>query len=171
MEYVKDSYTRNGVEITGTWIPDNDLSKYSPITQAYGISFNGKSEILVCRQIKDSRWQIPGGHPEEGESLEISLARELEEETDIKIKNIKALGVVKVEYPNNPDKTEGEIFYQSRFICDLDELSPQTPDPANGNVWERVFVPAEKVTEYVKWGKVGEAMFSDAIKLWRAAND
>jgi len=166
MKYPQSSYTFNGQEITLAWIRTNSLSDLYPITQIYGICFNDQGEILVCREKADGKWQIPGGHPEAGETSEITLVRELEEEVDVKVKNAKVLGVQKVNYPNNPDKTEGEEFFQARLICDLDELLPPTPDPATGNTWERVFVSADKIAEYIKWGSVGEAMFKDATKLW-----
>ena len=167
MEYPTDKYARDGQEITGWWIRSDSLEGFSPITQVYGICFDEKGGILICRQSQERKWQIPGGHPESDESPEVTLVRELEEETDVKVNNAKVLGVQKVNYPNNPDKYEGEVFYQARLICELDELLPQTPDPDNGNVWERIFVPADKITEYVKWGEGGAAMFKDAVELWK----
>lgn len=29
------------------------------------------------------------------------------------------------------------------------------------------FVPADKITEYVKWGVTGNFMFGDAIEIWK----
>jgi len=57
------------------------------------------------------------------------------------------------------------IIYQSRFISKLKKLLPQTLDPATDNTWERKFVPASEITNHVKWGETGEAMFRDAIEL------
>lgn len=168
MQHPQSSYVFNGQKIGLTWIKSSTLKKFSPIMQIYGICFNDKSEILICREKTEGKWQIPGGHPEDGETLEATLIRELEEETDVKVKNIKILGVQKVNYPNNSDKTEGEEFYQARLVCELDELLPQTPDPASGNVWERMFVPVNKVTKYIKWGSLGEVIFADAVNVYRS---
>jgi len=93
--------------------------------------------------------------------------RELKEEASVKVKNIKLLGVQKIEYSNNPNREEGDEFYQVRMICELDKLLKQAPDPANGNIWQRKFVPLSKITDYIKWGKIGESMFSDAIEMYR----
>lgn len=167
MNYPKSSYVFNGIEVTITWIRDKDLSKYSPITQVYGIVFNDKGEILVARETPDSKWQIPGGKPETGETNEEALKREVLEKVDVKAGKIYPLGAQKTEIPNNPNKSEGDLFYQLRYVIDLGELLPQTPDPDRDNVWERIFIPADKITEYIKWGKTGSAMFKDAITLWR----
>lgn len=161
MDYTQSKYTWQGIEVTTTWIRTNELEKYSPITQVYGIIFNDKNEILVCRESSTGRWIIPGGHPEKGESLEETLKREVLEEVDVEVETIQPLGVFKVEFSDDPQK----VIYQSRFVAKLKYINPQTPDPANGDTWERKFVPAEKISEYVKWGEAGDAMFKDAIEL------
>lgn len=150
----------NGKEIVVTWIRADSLKDITPITQVYGICFNDKNEILICRRNKDSEWQIPGGHPEKSETTEQSLEREMVEEVDVKVKNIKILGIQKAY----PKEKPNEFIYQVRCICEIDELLPQTPDPDNGDIWERRFVPASEVTNYVKWNMTGNAMFKDAVK-------
>lgn len=165
MTNVQSKHKWGDYETTNTWIRTDSLDNLTPVTQVYGICFNDKNEILVCREGKDGPWQIPGGHPENDETIEETLSREMLEEVDVKVKNIKLLGVQKVDFPNNPTKSQGDIFYQVRCICEVDELLPQTPDPDSGKTWERKFVSAEEVTEYVKWQETGDAMFKDAIQL------
>ncbi|SRR5260221_2948764 len=148
-----------------TWIKTDSLKGIAPITQVYGVCFNGEDEILIARKVGDEKWIIPGGTPEDDETIEETLKREMVEEADIKIKNIKLVGAQKA-YP--VDKPE-EHYYQVRCICEVDELLPQTPDPAEGVNWERKFVPANKVTNYVKWGNTGDRMFKDAIKLFKSS--
>ncbi|KKQ95397.1 MAG: A/G-specific DNA-adenine glycosylase [Candidatus Woesebacteria bacterium GW2011_GWB1_43_14] len=138
--------------MTYTWIRDDDLEKYKPATQVYGVVFNKRGEILVAREKPTDKWQIPGGKPEAGESIEDTVRRELKEEVDVKAGKVFPLGAQKVEMPENPSRLEGKLFYQLRCVVFLDKLLPQTPDPASGNTWERKFVPAEKITDYVKWG-------------------
>lgn len=168
MNHTRSSYIFNGIEVTTTWMKDSDLSKYKPVTQVYGIVFNDKGEILVARETSEGKWQIPGGKPENDETVEETMRRELLEEVDVKAGNIYPLGAQKTEMPNNPNKVEGDLFYQLRCVVELGELLPQTPDPDRGNIWERMFVPADKITEYIKWGETGNTMFKDAIDLWQA---
>ncbi len=163
MNYPQDTYLYKGTRVTNTWIRTDDIESYSPITQVYGIVFNDKNEILVCRESEDASWQIPGGHPENNETIEQTLERELIEEVDAEIENIKILGAQKVTFPDDSDKNKA--IYQMRCIANLKRLNSQTPDPANGHTWERKLVPANQVTQYVKWGDTGRAMFQDAIKV------
>jgi len=96
------------------------------------------------------------------------LIRELIEEADVKIKNCRPLGVQRVIHPNNPNKIDGDIFYQYRYICEVDKVLDQTPDPATGLMMTRKFVPAPTINDWVNWGKTGRAMFEDAINLYKA---
>lgn len=161
MKYPQSSFIWKGVTVTNTWIKTSNIDKYNPVTQVYGIIFNKKKEILVCREDENSRWLIPGGHPEEGETFEETLNREALEEADVEVEDIQPLGVFKVEFSDDPKK----IIYQSRFVSKLKKLNPQTEDPSSKKTWERKFVSAEKISEYVKWGEAGDAMFKDAIEL------
>lgn len=167
MKYPQQKTTWEGYPMTFTWMQMENLEGISPIMQVYGICFNQSGEILVARKSGKSHWAIPGGHPEGTETIQETLIREMIEEADVKIKNIHVVGVQQVDFPNNPRLDEGELFFQARCVCEVDELLPQTPDPDGGHLWERMFVPQEKVTEYVEWGVTGDAMFNDAIKLYK----
>ena len=101
-----------------TWIKTDSLDNYSPITQVYGVCFDNEGNILIARSSESAQWQIPGGTPEENETIEQTLKRELLEEVDIEVKDIKVLGVQKVEVPNEPDKTH----HQVRCICTIKKL-------------------------------------------------
>lgn len=153
-----------GHELTMTWIRADDLDQYRPCTQAYGIVFNDKNEILLIEE--DGKWKIPGGTPEDGETSEQALHRELLEEADVTVSKVIPLGVQRVSYPDNPNTALGNEFYQYRYVCRLDQLHEPSPDPATGRTNPRMFVTAGDVTSYVEWGVVGKAMFEDAIKLY-----
>ncbi len=165
MNYPSNQYYFKGHKITLSWIRSDNISSFTPITQAYPIIFNSKDKILICRRDKNSDWQLPGGTIEKSESIKETLIREVLEEVDVEIFNIKDLGVQRVEFPNNPNQKEGEVFYQARSIAKVKRLLLQTIDPDSKLVWERKLVPASKIKEYVKWGKTGDAMFEDAINL------
>ena len=106
---------------------------------------------------------IPGGTPEGNETPEETLKRELIEEADVTVSKMLPLGAQKVVELNNPNKSP---YYQYRYICFIEELLPQTPDPDNGLIYNRLLVPSSVVTEHVKWGITGEALFKDAIELF-----
>jgi 8-oxo-dGTP diphosphatase len=155
----------NGQNVTLTWIRSDDLSTFKPFYQVYGIPFNQDGEILLIQE--KGKWKIPGGTPENEETDLDTLSRELLEEADISVSQIIPLGAQKVDYPNNPNKEEGDLYYQLRYVCLVDELLPQTPEPDTGITNPRKYIPASQITEYVKWGEVGKAMFDDAIKTFQ----
>lgn len=153
-----------------TWLPGRTKPTDFPYTQSYGIVFNEKGEILIIRE--KGHWKIPGGKPEPGETAEEALSRELVEEADVKVKDIELLGAQKVEFTDshNPNYDQGDVFYQLRYVCLLDTLYPQTPDPDTGKIYERIFVSPKDVDEYVKWGNTGKAMFAAARKWFETKN-
>jgi 8-oxo-dGTP pyrophosphatase MutT (NUDIX family) len=161
--YPISEWTNKGIIYQFTWIKDPDILKYKPCTQVYGICFTNNRQILLIDN-KGMR-AIPGGSPEGSETPEETLRRELIEEADVSISKIFPLGVQKVTEKNNPIKNS---YYQYRYVCFINELLPQTPDPDNGIIYNRLLVPSTEVTNHVKWGVTGGAMFNDAIELFNA---
>ena len=144
-----------------TWLPAKTKPTDFPYTQSYGIVFNENGEILI---INNGHWTLPGGTPEGSETAQETLKRELMEEADITVKEVELLGSQKVEYLNghNTDYEEGDVYYQLRFVCLLNELLPQTPDPDNGKIYQRLFVHPKDIDDYVKWGDIGKEIFNSA---------
>lgn len=165
MKYPTHIVTNDKGRFLLTWMRDDSLEKYSSVSQVYGIVFNDKGEILVTRKKPEDGWGISGGSPEAGESMEETLRRELKEEVDVSVSKITPLGVQKVELFE--DKESKSTIYQLRCIAHLKDLLPQTPDPDSGIIWERRFVAAKDISEFVKWGDSGAAMFKDAIDLFK----
>ena len=149
-----------------SWIPGGDFSSFTPFKQIYGIVFNDSDEVLVISE-EPGKWQIPGGTPEQGETPEQTMTREFLEEADVTLKKIKFIGAQKIEFldQDNPNKEEGSLFYQLRFIADIDKILPQTPDPDGGDIHPRKFVDFKELTEYIKWGDIGEALFKRAWEV------
>lgn len=158
MNNVSQTFNFDGKEGTFTWIDldnANDLQKYSPLTQAYAICYNDQGEALVLDQKGDGAWTLPGGTVEPGETTVETLQREVMEEADITITDIKLLGVQEVI-------SDKPMHYQTRYIAKIKELLPQTIDPAKGRIHERKFVPISQINEYLKWGLTGQAIFAKA---------
>lgn len=147
-----------------TWILDPDVDKYQPCTQAYGICFTRDERILAIDN--EGLMSIPGGTPEAGETPVQTLKRELMEEANVKVSHILPLGVQKVIEQNNPD---AKPYYQYRFVCLVEEVLRQTidPDPDKKVIHPRFFYPSSEITEHVKWGDAGNAMFVAAVNLFR----
>ncbi len=150
-----------------TWTRDGDAAKYAPITHVHGIIFNNAGEILIGRLKPSKSWTLPGGKVEFGETIEQTLRRELMEEVNITVSAVYILGVQKVEVPADP-QDEKNPHFQVRCVALLSELLPQSPDPGSSEaaIWERVFVPAADIEQYIPWGENGHAMFEEAIDAY-----
>lgn len=166
---VSNTWDYEGVKIKFTWYPGEDLAKFHPFNQVYGVIFNESGQILIQRSGQQD-WCLAGGTVEGGESAEETLRRELIEEADVTIKNPILLGGQRVKFiggPNpKPSKRGGDDFYQLRYFCEVDQLLPQTPDPDNGEIHERKFVLPSEINEYLKWGITGKTIFDQAIALF-----
>lgn len=154
-------WENKGIVYQFTWIKDLNVLKYQPSTQVYGICFTKDKQILLIDNI--NMRAIPGGTPEGDETPKQTLRRELIEEADVTVSQMFPLGVQMVIEKNNPQKG---TYFQYRYVCLIDELLPQTPDPDNGVIHPRLLVPASEVTSHVKWGITGDAMFKDSIELF-----
>jgi len=67
--------------------------------------FNNKNEVLLImkkRGVGVGKWNGPGGKVEPGETIEQSVIREVEEETGLKIKNVKQCGILEFIAPQKP---------------------------------------------------------------------
>ena len=120
------------------------------VTQVLGICFNSKEEVMVVSS-NPNKWFLPGGKPEKGENYEQTLKRELYEEACIKISAFSPIAFIRVRFPENPNLTEGEEFFQVRYACKISEIEEMRVDPATNILFERKFISPEKFTEYIKW--------------------
>lgn len=162
---ISSTISWNGQKVTYTWIPTSNIKKYLPIRQVHGFCLNVKDEVLICREPAEKSWKLPGGRPENDETPIETLRRELMEEVDVKVYNIKAVGAQRVDFPQNPKKSEGDLFYQVRYFCKIKRLLPQTIDPDTGVVYKRKFIPLSQLNSYLKWGSVGEAIVKRCLEV------
>ncbi len=92
------------------------------VVRTKAIIINSKNEILLGRV--NTTYQFPGGHLEEGESLEQCLLREVKEETGININEnpLNPFFLIKyysANYLNSKKNRENNIYY---YIVKTDEL-------------------------------------------------
>lgn len=67
-----------------------------PVPAAAGVVFRGEDVLLVKRRQPPNRgrWSVPGGSVEEGETVEAAAAREVLEETSVRVRPVRVLTVV-----------------------------------------------------------------------------
>lgn len=144
-----------------TWNPAENLDiNISTVKHIECIIFNNKKEIMIIHEY--GRWSIPGGAPEKDESYETAIKREVKEETNALVNDLKLIGYFKIENQTVKENPFYHVVYGSTFI----EQLPRETDPESGVILETKFIPALDATKYVKWGKTGEAMFNRAFEIY-----
>lgn len=129
---------------TFTFIPATSWEGLSPIKQAYGVCLDAQNRVLLQKH-PDRPWNIPGGKPELGETYEEAVIREVYEETNVHIKDPQMIGYQEIFQ-------DGVLNgYQLRFIARVTGIDPRLPDPDEGVMRERMFVPLSEVMEYIPY--------------------
>ena len=86
---------------------------------------NGNNEVLLSmkkRGVGVGRWNGQGGKVKEGESLEGSVIREVEEETGLKVANLINRGVLEFVAPEKPEiQSRCHIYVTRDFEVNLIE--------------------------------------------------
>jgi len=149
-------WTHGKREIRSRW---KDLDDYEGlhITRVGALCFKD-GKICLIKSDGGKKWVIPGGKPEKGESMEQALKREIDEEATLDIENIRLMGATENFIKDNPKKNEGNHFFQLVFAADITELKPQTEDPDNGVIRERIFIKPEEFKDYIDWGPLSDAI-------------
>jgi ADP-ribose pyrophosphatase YjhB (NUDIX family) len=65
----------------------------TPKLAVNAVVLNGQGEVLLAKRTDNGLWCIPGGHVDLGETLEQAVLRELLEETGLKAKVLRLVGV------------------------------------------------------------------------------
>lgn len=105
-------------------------------------------------------WNLPGGTPEDVDrDWQATLEREVLEEADVTVRDVVPLGYQEVR------TDAGEAFAQLRVAARVDRWLPSTPDPDNGQVYPRVWVPLSEAAERLGWGAPGRAQAAAAAQV------
>lgn len=130
--------------------------------QIYGVCFYN-NQLVVVLNGKANTWSLVGGHPEEGESYEQTLRREIEEEANMKLLKWLPVGVQEVK------SQEGHLFNQLRAVCLVEPIGDFVSDPAE-TITEVKLIDPQDYKEYFDWGEIGERIIKRALELKDASN-
>lgn len=126
------------------------------IDAVHGFCFCGEKLVLVYSDEK-GYWAPPGGGTEEGEDVPTALAREIKEETNMKILEQRIIGYQVISEPR------GQIA-QTRSVCLVEPYGPFESDP-DGDVTKIALIDPNDIKQYFDWGKVGDHIFDRALEL------
>lgn len=100
------------------------LADFKPELNVYVIPFF-KDKVLILKR-KNNLWEFPGGGVEFGEHPETSAKRETFEETGLKVKELKLLGITSAVYDKEGKKKHSVyIIYLSHVDSDEFKLSSE----------------------------------------------
>ena len=114
-------------------------------------------------------WSIPGGHLEFGEGLEAAAAREVFEETGVKVKNIR-FGALTNDY----FKDQAKHYISIWMIADYDSGEPSVKEPNKFINPRWVSFDAIPKPLFHPWKQLLKSEFMNFLKLEAAktkAND
>jgi len=114
-------------------------------TQASGLCFTGNSRIILVRGA-GREWSLPGGHPEQNETPDQALVREVAEEACAKVTELSYLGCQEVA-ELTPDHQVAALYYQTRFWCRV-ELRDFAPHHETA---DRIAIPPSQFVYTLNW--------------------
>lgn len=134
------------------------------IKQCYAIAFEGEEFLVVNNTDKPGMYTPIGGSVEEGEHPDDTLAREIQEESNMKVLSYKLLGYQKVI-----DTTGAEDpYYQLRYAAIIEPFGPFLGDPA-GKVTEIVRCTKDTYKTYFDWHEIGDRIVEQAYAFKEGA--
>jgi len=135
-----------------------DELDYSLCKQTYAVCFVEEKIVIVFKKSKQM-WGLVGGSIEKGETLEQTLKREIQEES-----NMEVLSFLPVGYQKVTDTRDNSFIYQLRYVCTARPYGPFISDPA-GSITEIRLIDPKDYKQYFDWGEIGERIITQALKF------
>jgi len=147
-----------------TWV-DGAVPHHLAVTQVYGYCFDDEGRVLLIQDAED-RFGLPGGKPEGHETYEETLRREVIEEAQIILGDIKLCGYQLVE--GDRSRMNGAPYAQVRTVARIISILPAAQDPATGWTYRRVVCPPAFVPDLLQWNRAaGTLQMTAAFRLAR----
>lgn len=147
----------NGRDVTFSKDGTDNVPPFSKVTSVSVIPITDSGEIVAVR-LKNRGLDIPGGHVEKHEKTpEETLHRELMEEANTTVKDIKLVEVIRSNYFGNE---EDDSSYMLIYVARVDEVLDFTLSDEMS--YERIIISSD---EFIKDYNAGDKEFmSDIIQ-------
>lgn len=134
------------------WI-ESEVPEGLQVRQVYGFLFDVDGRVLLLED--EGQYNLPGGKPENTETVAETLARETLEEVQTTIISCEYLGYQLVE--------EEERFAQVRLVATIGRIFSADVDPSTGRKYIRLLVPPKELNGYLGWDESGEQQIACAV--------
>jgi 8-oxo-dGTP pyrophosphatase MutT (NUDIX family) len=122
-----------------------------------GIIFDNKQRVLLIKRKDNGLWGIPSGHVEPGETVEEAIIREIWEETGLRVKVTRLIGIYSdpvsqvFSYPN------GEVsqFITTCFECEVvgGTLNRESEEALDVDYFDLNRLPEDLIRMHPRWLK------------------
>ena len=159
---IKSKFTNHSGEVVNVIYKEGDPKQdlEGKILEAvHGFCFYGDSMVVVYADNK-KYWTLPGGHIEDGESIEEAVVREVKEESNMKVLYQDLIGYQDIFEP-------GRIVRQTRSFCIVEPYGDFVADP-DGDITEIKLIDPHDYKQYFDWGIIGDHIMQKALELkWK----
>lgn len=149
------------------WHPEIMISDLKA-KNIYGYCLTNERKVVLVRDKDETRFTLPGGGVQKGESAKEALIREFKEEVQFIPIDIELLGSLEVKVSNKRGKIT-DHHQQVRFTCYIDNPGDFIPEKDGWETVERIFVSPEDLPKYLEWMVYpsGKAQLDDLLKkVW-----
>jgi 8-oxo-dGTP pyrophosphatase MutT (NUDIX family) len=149
----------NGGDWIVVWHPPSETGLQGTPHGASGICLTSDDELVLVSD-DESKWWLPGGRTEEGESWEQTLRREMLEEANAEVIEARLLGFIRAECLSGHEK--GLVLVRSMWKASvvLADWNPQFEIPYRRVVPADEWVPNLYIDE--GWEPIMHRMFVEA---------
>lgn len=137
-----------------------DHLQQNKIKQCYSVAFHKDKFLVVNNVKKPGSYTLIGGSVEPGEHPDVTLVREILEESNMKVLKFKPIGYQKVVDTTGIE----EPYYQLRYFSIVEPHGPFVCDPAE-KVTEIIECDKDNYKQYFDWGEIGDRIIEKALEI------
>jgi 8-oxo-dGTP pyrophosphatase MutT (NUDIX family) len=144
------------------WSDNTDFENLEPVIGVEGFVFDENGKFCIIKLSSRKEWMITGGKTEKvDKNFEETLIREVDEEADLEIKDIKRVGYVTSYKKDFPEKKN----YSLRYLARVKKIKDQTIDPAYNEIPKRKFIFPEEFNRHCGWAEFGDFQMKKVLKI------
>lgn len=119
------------------------------------------NKMLIVNHPEWDIWSIPGGTRDEGESIEETLKREIQEETNCEVVDFVPIAYQKIVSPDGK-----KYHYRLQYLCNVTPIGDFEGDVA-GNINKISWIEPDKFEEYIENKEFKKMTIRRALGLFK----